>query len=368
MDERYFIHDDRTFESFKKKTFSGFKKNDIINAVLKSIESKKVENACHWTTECILSGYSQSLWEKLINFSTKIIHINNPKLPSYLLKKNNVFMNQVRRLDSKSKDRYIFLRNSQMIRNLFFDVVSTLATSSKTKRYDKYPKINDQEDFNFTNIQKRLCAQMNILPGHIIHFNDPDELRIIINEIFTLLKNKQFGYDKCCYWILWLMRYEAIHKKKKNPWIIDERDIEGITKKYRGNIVWILWEVILEETKSRTNKMIKIQINSLYELYKCNYTIGKRGGRVSILFNAIGYLTHQISFKLPVRSDYKLFIQVQSNVNKMFGSKKKDEIKNITDIQKKVVFQKPPKKQTIDIEIIQDKIGIFNEIDKMIMN
>ena len=88
----------------------------------------------------------------------------------------------------------------------------------------------------------------------------------------------------------------------------------------------------------------------------------------SILFNAIGYLTHQISFKLPVRSDYKLFIQVQSNVNKMFGSKKKDEIKNITDIQKKVVFQKPPKKQTIDIEIIQDKIGIFNEIDKMIMN
>ncbi|MBD62964.1 MAG: hypothetical protein CMD68_02670 [Gammaproteobacteria bacterium] len=368
MDERYFIHDDRTFESFKKKTFSGFKKNDIINAVLKSIESKKVENACHWTTECVLSGYSHSLWEKLINFSTKIIHINNPKLPSYLFKKNKVFMNQVRRLDSKSKDRYIFLRNSQMIRNLFFDVVSTLATSSKTKRYDKYPKINDKEDFNFTNIQKRLCAQMNILPSHIIHFNDPDELRIIMNEIFTLLKNKQFGYDKCCYWILWLMRYETIHKKKKTPWIIDEREIEGIPKKYRGNIVWVLWEVILEEMKSRTNKMIKIQINSLYELYKYNYTVGKRGGRVSILFNAIGYLTHQISFKLPVRSDYKLFIQVQSNVNKMFGSKKKDEIRNITDIQKKVVFQKPPKKQTIDIEIIQDKIGIFNEIDKMIMN
>ena len=36
------------------------------------------------------------------------------------------------------------------------------------------------DDFNFTNIQKRLCAPMNILPGYIIHFNDPDELRIII--------------------------------------------------------------------------------------------------------------------------------------------------------------------------------------------
>ena len=207
---------------------------------------------------------------------------------------------------------------------------------------------------------------MNILPGHIIHFNDPDELRIIINEIFTLLKNKQFGYDKCCYWILWLMRYEAIHKKKKTPWIIDEREIEGIPKKYRGNIVWILWDIIFEEMKLRSNQQIKKQINSLYELYKCNYTVGKRAARVSILFNAIGYLTHQISFKSPVRNDYKLFIQVQSNVNKMFGSKKKNEVKALTDIQK--VVQKPPKKENINVEIIQDKIGIFNEIDRIIMN
>ncbi len=73
MDERYLINDIRSFDSFRKKTFSGFKKNDIITAVLKAIESKKVENACHWTTECILSGYSFLLWEKLIHFSTKII-------------------------------------------------------------------------------------------------------------------------------------------------------------------------------------------------------------------------------------------------------------------------------------------------------
>ena len=120
--------------------------------------------------------------------------------------------------------------------------------------YDKYPKLNDQDDFNFTNIQKRLCAPMNILPGYIIHFNDPDELRIIINEIFTMLKNKQFGYDRCRYWILWLLRYEAIHKKKKTPWNIDERNIVDIPKKYRGNIVWVLWEIIFEEMKLRNNK------------------------------------------------------------------------------------------------------------------
>ena len=50
----------------------------------------------------------------------------------------------------------------------------------------------------------------------------------------------------------------------------------------------------------------------------------------------------------------------------MFGSKKKNEVKTLTDIQK--VVQKPPKKENINVEIIQDKIGIFNEIDRIIMN
>ena len=361
MDEIYQINDQRCVDDFKKKSFSGFKKTDIINAVLKSIESKKIESACHWTSECIISGYTLILWEKLLNFSGKIIHINNPKLPSYLLRKNEVFMNQIKRLHTTSKDKVLLLRNSQMIRNLFFDVVTTLSTSSKTKRYDKYPKIDDKEDFNFTNIQKRLCAQMNILPSHMIHFNDPEELRIIGNEIFTLLKNKQFGYDKCCYWILWLLRYEAIHKKKKTPWIVDERDVEDIPKKYRGNIVWVLWDIIFEELNLRNNHQIKKQINALYELFKCNYTIGKRTARIPLLFNAIGYLTNTVSFKKPVRNDYQMFIQVQSNVNKMFGSKKKNEIKNKTTL-----IEKAPKKENINIEIVQDKIGIFNEIDQII--
>jgi len=362
----YFINDDRPSDSFRKKTFSGFKKNDIINAVLKSIEAKKVENACFWTTECILSGYSLTLWEKLVNFSGKIIHINNPNLPHYLYRKNLVFNNQINRLNTTSKDKYLFLRNSQMIRNLFFDIVSTLATSSKTKRYDKYPKIDDSEDFVFTNIQKRLCAGMNILPAHIIHFNDPEEIRIIINEIFALLKNKQFGYDKCCYWTLWLLRYEVVHKKKKKVWLIDEREVEGLHKKYCGNIVWVLWETIFEEMNLRKNRNISKQIQSLYELFKCNYTIGKRTSRIPLIFNAIGYLTHTISFKIPIRNDYKLFIQVQSNVNKMFGAKKKHEIKN--DKMYDEIPKNPPKKENIPVEIIQDKIGLFNEIDMLIMS
>ena len=112
---------------------------------------------------------------------------------------------------------------------------------------------------------------MNILPDHIIHFNEADELRIVINEIFTMSKNLQFGYDKCCYWIVWLFQWELLHKKNKSSFNIDKRDIQDIPEKLKSNMIWILWNIILEEMKIRNNEDITKQILSLYNLYKFNY-------------------------------------------------------------------------------------------------
>ena len=108
MDEKYIINDVRDYTQFKDKSFSGFKKSQVINVVLKSIESKKIEQACHWTTECIVSGYSNYLLDKLVIFSSKIIHINNPNIPEYILRKVNVFRNQMALLDPKNKDRFTY--------------------------------------------------------------------------------------------------------------------------------------------------------------------------------------------------------------------------------------------------------------------
>ena len=40
MNEKYLIIDTRTVDSFKQKTFSGYKKNDVMGMVFKSIEGK----------------------------------------------------------------------------------------------------------------------------------------------------------------------------------------------------------------------------------------------------------------------------------------------------------------------------------------
>ena len=157
---------------------------------------KKIEQACHWATECIVSGHTLILWDKLVVFSSKVVHINNPRLPQYMLMKNNILMNQVRRLDNKSKDSILLLRNSQMIRNLFQDIVTILCTSPNNERYDQLPKINEIEDFRVENIQKLVFSKLSLdIPRMCLCIprrpkRDSGPLRGVIQQCQTT-----FGYE-----------------------------------------------------------------------------------------------------------------------------------------------------------------------------
>ena len=93
MNDDYKIIDTRTSEDFKKSTFSGYKKRDVYNVLYKSMDTKKVENACNWITECICSSYIEESWSNLLIYAFKTVNINNPTLPSFLYNKNSLFYN-----------------------------------------------------------------------------------------------------------------------------------------------------------------------------------------------------------------------------------------------------------------------------------
>ena len=359
MNEEYLIVDPRPLEAFKDKTFSEFKKRDVYNTLFKSIETGKVENACFWVTECIVSGYTIDILEKLIIFASKIIHINNSKLPQYLWNKYSTFMNSIDHISRKERKQYIHLRNTQSVRNCFHDIVVTLTMSSKTKRYDKYPKPKEDQDFTFKAIQSKMNATMQTLPSHIIKFTDPEELRIIMNEFFFNLKNNLGGYEKASYWVAWLIQWEKINKKKKIKYEIEERPIKGLKKQLCRDIIWLLWSVIFEEANLR-EATIKQQIQSLFFLYKHNFSSGKRNARLPLVYHAIGYLTLPIKFTVPIRNNLDIFIQTQCNVNKMYQTKKKNEVKDYVEPLK------PAKKITgSDKEISEAQLLRIQEIDEL---
>lgn len=358
MNQEFIIIDPRPLEAFKDKTFSDFKKRDVINKLFRCIEEGKIEEACYWVTECICSGYSQELFEKLIIHSSKIVHINSPKLPEYLWRKYNSFLSSYDHIGKKEKDQLIHLRNTQSVRNVFFDLVVTISLSPKPKRFDKYPKVVDH-DFQYSTIQSKLNATMQILPSHVIKFTDPEELRIIMNEFFFHLKNINGGYEKACYWVAWLIQWEKINKKKKIKFEIECRDISEVNPKYCKDCIWLLWEIILSECSERSND-IKLQVQSLYRLFRHDYTSGKRNARLPYVYHAIGYLTFPVQFKIPLRKDKNIFLQTQCNVNYMFKAKKNNEVKNYIAPPEKL------KKETgSEKEIALSKFNSLLDIDEL---
>jgi hypothetical protein len=363
MNESYKIIDNRTSDKFKKITFSGYKKIDVFNALFKSIESKKIENACNWITEIICSGYIEEIWNKLLIYSFDTININNPKLPNFLYKKNTIFYN----IYNNTKNK-IDLRNNQNIRNLLFSIVVILSLSSKTKKYNKYPKLKDN-DFDYNIFTNRLYAEMVILPEDFIHYNEPEELKVFFNEIYTHLKNNIGGYSKCIYWMTWLFEWEKKNKKiNTTQWFIDSRDVD-VKDKFKSDLVWIMWDIILLESKNK-DMFIKKQILSLYELYKYDFTMGKRNKRLPYLYCAVSYICNKLDSSIDIIYEKDILIQSQINNNKMFESKKINESNDLNNMPPVKITKLKKNKDKIneetEKEICIDKLILFNDIDSIV--
>jgi hypothetical protein len=192
------IDDTRNYSDFKKITFSGYKKNDVLTALFKSIKSKNIETSCNWLIECIISGYVKELWEKLCLYYSKNIHINNSKLIDYTYKQNRIIQKIIL---NKTNQELIDLRNDQTLINIMISYIVILIDSSIDIIYSNI-KIN-KTDFILSNVQNKLNSQMNILPEGIVNINEPAEIKLIINEIYYHISFK--NYDKIIYWIIWIL-------------------------------------------------------------------------------------------------------------------------------------------------------------------
>ena len=148
----YVIHDIRTSKDFKGITICGYKRLEVIREFQNSLINNKLEDAIRWETELHSTCLNKQIWDSIKNIYLKYIHINNPKLFFYILKREKDYKNIIKHYP---KNHEIFTRNNQEIRNLFSELTAILSLNKKNNIFmNKSLPIINNRSFDKNEVKK----------------------------------------------------------------------------------------------------------------------------------------------------------------------------------------------------------------------
>ena len=321
------INDIRTTSDFRATSFSQFKMTEVRKEFLSAIHCGKIEPACYWGAEMVCSGHLSDIWDLLIQYMSRYIHLANPKIAVYLDMRYNVFRNIASNVFSNELE----LRNNEKIRKLFAEVVCTLTLSNKKPCLEPM-KINRTHDFDMTRISDRLKAPSLDYAKPIFRPKDPKEMFIAVNEFAYHVCPASRDMARACYWIEWAMEFEQICKQRKEPCPCERRAHHPIETKYMKDVIWLFWDVMMGYAAHHHQPLIEKTMQSLLRLFCVKYTtaVGKR--RRFLLYYAIGLLTESsVSLHADMMPDRVLLETVVQQIDHVYRQIKKNEVSPQTD-------------------------------------
>lgn len=349
------INDQRKSKDFKGITFSKYKKSQAKKQLVKSIRSNKVEEACYWSAEYICAGHFLELWEIIFLIVGKHIHLGNPKLPTYIELRLDLFKNI---LNNGYIDNELKMRNNNKIRSLFAEVMCVLCYSRKKSSFD-VPKI-DLSEYNVINISHRLNADNVHYGRKVFRKDDPQELFLAINELSWSLDKKNVNISNAIYWIEWILGFESLSKKEKKIQYKCETRNMPVDNNNKSDIIWMIWDVILGEAHKR-GKGIKSIVQSLLNIFCLKYSQGIKKKRKFLIYFALSLLCEHINNNIKIANNIDLTKKIISKINTIYKQIKKNEITPNTDYLFNNSFTSGNLEKTIS------KLDKFNDLNNLIM-
>ncbi len=320
------INDIREQKEFKGTTFSEYKKTDVKKELLNSLCSSKIEPACYWSAELICAGHYSDLWEVILLFYSKYVHIGNPKLSIYLQKRMEDFKDIA---NGGYYNREIKMRNNPKIRKLFAEIMATLSESKRCHSLNEV-KVKD-EDFNMTYMTERFKAPNVNFAEEVFKEEDPKEIFIAINELGYNLSKHVRNSVESTYWIEWILEFETICKQKKEKCLCERRTFAKVNDKYQKDLVWIVWDLFLTISKEKTTLIQKV-VEATLNIFCFNYTgtsCAKR--RKLYLYFMVTLLTQKVDLSTEIVKDKKKVSVIVDNIDNIYKQIKKSERSPSTD-------------------------------------
>jgi hypothetical protein len=322
------INDMRDEADFRGITFSNYKKCDVQKELLKSIIDGKIEHACHWSVELICAGHFMELWDTIMTFIGKYVHLACPRIPLYIEMRFSQFKTLVHSGYSGSEIR---LRNNPKFRKLFAEIMCVLCLCKKNHRFESV-KIKKSEEYDITAMTQKLKAPKITYAESCFRTKDPKELFIALNEFAYHISGDSRNNLLACYWLEWIMEFETICKAKKEVCRCERRNDVPVEEKLQFDPIWIIWELITEEASHPGHFPLTAKIlKSLFALYCIRFTQGVRKKRRYLVYFAISLLNTPYNQKTEIIENKDAVESVVANINSIYKQIKKNEILPATD-------------------------------------
>ena len=320
------INDSR--KEFKLNTFSNYKKKDVSKNLTMALYYSKEEECFFWTCEMLCSNMILELWNVYFLLMSKYIHIYNPKLPLYIIKKYNDF-----KCVAAKYNNDLALRNNKDMRFLFCSISLILCCSQK---YTILDDIVYKFNFQIENLYENLKAPNINFIKFIYVTQDPTEYIIPFNElIYHLQETKQ--KTNIHFWINWIIQYDILCRKKKKIIVCHPREFYiNKDNKLCKNIIWIIWDILLKLSKNQKNVDIQTIVKSLFEIFTIRYRVSCNKSRIHLLYHCIELLLLKdtISFNTEIFKERELLTNLEENIDIIFEQIKKEETLSIINDKK----------------------------------
>jgi len=321
------INDKRNSKDFKGITFSKFQKTKVKKELIDCISTNKLEASCYWSAEFICAGHYADLWECIILYLTRHIHLGNPKLPIYIAKRFEDFKNV---LSNGDIDNELSMRNNPKIRVIFAEVIAVLCNSRKKHVFEPV-KLTKNGEFDMSNMSSKLKAPNIGYVEGIFRSGDPKELFISVNEFAYHLSKESQNVVSACYWIEWTLEYQILCNRRKEKCFCERRTIIPVMETYQTDPIWLVWEVILKEVSNRNNAIASKIIESLLQIFCIKYTSGAKKRRRFVIYFAVAMLCEPVDYTIDIVTNKQTIDTIIKKIDHVYRDVKKNEIAPATN-------------------------------------